>query len=87
MENGMKEHPQELGLLFHPSNDIPDVTNFDCAVTKFGHKKVLEAFADCLAPVDQSCTGSNLYPFMIAASYESSDISVIYILLLKRLLS
>ena len=37
MKNGMKEHPQELGLLFHPSNDIPDVTNFDCTVTKFGH--------------------------------------------------
>ena len=81
MKNSIVEHSRQLGLLFHPSNDIPDVTNFDRAVTKFGHKKVLEAFADCMAPLHRLCAVFNLYPFMIAASYESSDISVIYILL------
>ena len=74
----MEEHPQQLELLFHPSIDIPDATNFDRAVTKFGRKKVLEALEDCMTPVDQSCADSNLYPFMIAASYESSNMSVVY---------
>ena len=74
----MEEHPECLGLLFHPSNDMPNETNFDRAVTKFGQKKVME---HCLPPADQVCVVSNLYPFMIAASYEKSDISVIYYLL------
>ena len=81
MKNSMEEHPEQLGCLFQPSNDIPEVTNFDRVVTKFGRKKVLEALEDCMTPVDQSCADSNLYPFMIAASYENSDISVIYQLL------
>ena len=81
MKKNMEEHPRQLGLLFHPSNDVPDVTNFDRAVTKFGHRKVLEALDDAMPPVDRLCALSNLYPFMIAASYENSDISVVYQLL------
>ena len=81
MKKNMEEHPRQLGLLFHPSNDVPDVTNFDRAVTKFGHRKVLEALDDAMPPVDRLCALSNLYPFMIAASYENSDISVVYRLL------
>ena len=36
---------------------------------------------DAMPPVDRLCALSNLYPFMIAASYENSDISVVYRLL------
>ena len=74
----MEEHPEQLGCLFHPSDDIPNETNFDRAVTKFGQTKILELLDECMPPVHQSCTVSNLYPFMIAASYESSHLSVIY---------
>ena len=77
-QKNMEEHPECLGLLFHPSNDMPNETNFDRAVTKFGHNKVMER---CLPPADQVCVISNLYPFMIAASYEESDISVVFYLL------
>ena len=77
----MEEHPEQLGCLFHPSDDIPDDTNFDRAVTKFGYKKVLEVLDECMPFVDRVCTVSNLYPFMIAASFKSSNVSVIYHLL------
>ena len=77
----MEEHPQGLGLLFHPSIDIPDVTNFDRSVTKFGYEKALEVLEHCIPPADEVCAISDLYPFMIAASYRKSDLSVIYRLL------
>ena len=81
LKMNMKEHPEQLGHLFHPSDDIPDDTNFDRAVTKFGQKKVLELLDDCMPFVDGVCTVSNLYPFMIAASFQRSNVSVIYYLL------
>ena len=77
----MEECPEQLGRIFQPSDDIPDETNFDRAVTKFEQKKVLELFEDCMPLADQACAVSNLYPFMIAASYNSSHVSVIYHLL------
>ena len=81
LKKNMEEHTDQLGCIFQPSDDIPHKTNFDRAVTKFGKTKVLELLEDYMPPVDHVCTVSNLYPFMIAASYESSDISVIYHLL------
>ena len=81
LKNNMEEHPEQLGCLFHPSDDIPDETNFDRAVTKFGQKKVLELLDECMPPVDRICGASNLHPFMIAASFKSSRVSVIYHLL------
>ena len=88
LENNMEQHPEQLGCIFNPNDDIPNETNFARAVTKFGKKKVLKALkalkaleARILPPEDQVCAISNLYPFVIAASYKSSDISVIYHLL------
>ena len=81
LKNKMEECPEQLGRIFQPSDDIPDETNFDRAVTKFEQKKVLELFEDCMPLADQACAVSNLYPFMIAASYNSSHVSVIYHLL------
>ena len=40
LENNMLQHPEQLGCIFHPSDDIPTDTNFNRAVTKFGHEKV-----------------------------------------------
>ena len=74
----MKLLPEQLGCLFQPSDDIPYKTNFDRAVSKFGLNKVLEAIDECMPPVDQACAVSNLYSFMIAASYKSSNLSAIY---------
>ena len=81
LENKMLQHPEQLGCIFHPSDDMPTDTNFDRAVTKFGHEKVLKELEGCMPPADEVCVISNLYPFMIAASYKESDISVIYQLL------
>ena len=67
--------------MYLPSDDIPHVTNFDRAVTKFGQKKVFELLDEYLPLVDQVCTISHLYPFIIAASYKTSDLSAIYHLL------
>ena len=80
-QNTMEQFPEELGCLFQPSDDIPDDTNFDRAVTKFGLNKALEVLDECIPPADQVCAESCVYPFMIAASYESSNLSVIFHLL------
>ena len=77
----MIQLPEQLGCIFNPSDDMPTETNFDRAVIKFGYKKVLKALEACMHPVDQVCTISNLYPVMIAASLDRSDVSVIYHLL------
>ena len=79
----MVQHPEQLGCLFQPSEDIPNATHFDRAVTKFGYKKVMEVLEACMPPAAGLCAVSNLHPFMIAASYKRSDISVIYHLLRK----
>ena len=82
LENNIEQHPEQLGCIFNPSDDNSMLTNFDLAVTKFGYKKVLKAFEAFMHPAaDQVCAISNLYPFMIAASFNSSDVSVVYHLL------
>ena len=42
LEKNMVQHPEQLGCIFQPSDDIPTETNFDRSVTKFGYKKVLK---------------------------------------------
>ena len=79
----MEEHPEELGFLFQ-INDADTASNrtyFDCAVTKFGIQKVHEIMQEYMPPADKLCAVCNLYPFMIAASYNESPLSVIYFLL------
>ena len=82
LENNMVQYPEQLGCIFHPGADMPTDTNFDRAVTKFGYSNVLKVFeaCTCMHPADQVCVVSNLYPFMIAASYRNSDLSAIYYL-------
>ena len=77
LKSNMKDHPEQLGCLFQPSDDMPNKTNFDRAVTKFGRKKVMEVLEACMLPADRLCAVSHLHPFVIAASYKRSDISVI----------
>ena len=79
MKMSVEDHPEQLGCIFQSSNDgIPDKTNFDCAVVKFGYKKVLKVLDECMPPVEQMCAAKNLYPFLIAASCKSSDVSMIF---------
>ena len=84
LKNNMEQFPEKLGCIFQPSDDIPDETNFDRAVTKFGLNKVLEVLDECMPLVDQACAMSNLYPFMIAASYKSSNLSAIYHVVVRQ---
>ena len=81
LKSNMKYHPEQLECIFKPNDDMPNETNFDRAVTNFGYKQVLKALEACMHPADQLCAICNLYPFMIAASFNSSDLSVIYHLL------
>ena len=87
LKSNMEEHPDELGFLFQTNDDDLTKTNFDCAVQKFGRKKVLELLKECMAPVDQLCAVSNLYPFMIAAKCKQSFVSVIFFLFCQDLVS
>ena len=74
-----------LRFLFQINDsDIPasNRTYFDCAVTKFGIDKVFKVLEEYMPPVDRVSSYCNcLYPFMMAASYEKSALSVIYYLL------
>ena len=83
LKNTMVQHPEHLGCIFHPSDEMPNETNFDDAATKFGYAKVLKAFEafTYMYPADEVGVISDLYPFMIAASYRNSDLSMIFILL------
>ena len=87
LQKNMVQHPAQLGCVFHPSDDILTETNFDRAVIKFGYTKVFKAFEACtrtsFPSTDEACAQaiSNLYPFIMAASYRNSDLSVIYQLL------
>ena len=84
MKTNMEEHPEELGFLFRINGTdtaSSNRTNFDSAVTKFGVHKVFEIVQKCLPPANEVCVVSRLYPFMIAASYKESPLSVIYFLL------
>ena len=83
-KTNMEEHPEELGFLFRINGTdtaSSNRTNFDSAVTKFGVHKVFEIVQKCLPPANEVCVVSRLYPFMIAASYKESPLSVIYFLL------
>ena len=81
LKHNMIQYPEQLQWIFLPSDDMPTETNFDRSVTKFGYEKALEVLEHCIPPADEVCAISDLYPFMIAASYRKSDLSVIYRLL------
>ena len=42
---------------------------------------MFEVLEEYMPPADRMCSYSNLYPFMMAASYEKSALSVIHYLL------
>ena len=83
----MQDHPDQFGCLFQTieadeedsdeEDSVPSFTNFDLAVDKFGQKIVFEVLETSMKPVIEYCRESNLYPFMIAASYKESPVCVI----------
>ena len=76
----MEEHPEELGLFFQTTeveSSENSKTNFDHAVVKFGQNKVFEVLDKFMKPVNDLCKESNLYPFMIVASYKESAVCAI----------
>ena len=92
LKNNIKEHPQELGFLFQMNEEKNDVdalsqTIFDHAVVKFGQEKVLEVLEKYtkMRPIQDFCKESNLYSFMIVASYKESAVSAINHLLRREL--
>ena len=48
---------------------------------KFGMQKVLKIMQEHMQPADEMFVVCGLYPFMIAASYKESPLSVVYCLL------
>ena len=83
VRNNMNGHVEPLSFLFQikESDIASNQTYFDYAVAKFGLDRVLEVLEEHLPLADRVCSLSNLYPFMIAASYEKSALSLIYYLL------
>ena len=81
----MEDHAEELGFLYRISANntvvVSNRTYFDVAVPKFGYQKVLEIMQEHMPTADEMCAVCGLYPFMIAASYEESSLSVVYFLL------
>ena len=93
----MQDHPEQFGCLFQTIEADEDsnedskeeaaqfLTNFDLAVDKFGQKIVFEVLEKSMKPVSEYCRESNLYPFMIAASYKDSPVGVVNHLLRRDL--
>ena len=83
----MEEHPEELGFLFRRINDssrtdkASNRTYLECAVTKFGMQKVLEIVQEHMPFANEVCGVYFVYPFVVAASYKESPLSVVYLLL------
>ena len=85
----MEEHPETFGFLFQTIEVNPkkklSKTHFDHAVVKFGQKKVFEVLDQAMKPVNVYCQETNLFPFMIVASYKESTLSAINHLLCRDL--
>jgi len=78
----MKQHPEKIGFLFEMNS--ASETLYQSAIRKFGTERtsnaIEEAFEDCIHD-NGLFERTNLYPFMIAASLENSELSVVYDLL------
>ena len=78
----MKQHPEKLGFLFEMNS--ASETLYQSAIRKFGTERtsnaIEEAFEDCIHD-NGLFERTNLCPFMIAASLENSELSVVYDLL------
>ena len=90
--NMEEDHPENIGILFQTrieadEDSVPRVslTNFNHAVIKFGQDTVFEAMEKSMKPINDLCTKSNLFPFLIAASCEESNVGAIYHLLSRDL--
>ena len=88
-----EDHPENIGILFQTrieadEDSVPRVlslTNINHAVIKFGQDKVFEILDKSMQPINDFCTKSNLFPFLIAASCEESNMGVIHLLLRRDL--
>ncbi len=87
LQTNMTLYPDELGRIFLKDEEC-DETFFESSLRKFGGEKVFELIEECL-PLDAEWAGahnngSNLPPFMVAASCENCAASVIYYLLRRN---
>ena len=55
---------------------ITSLTNFELAVIKFG-QNMFEVLEKAIKPMNDYCKKSNLYPFMITASYKEGPVCAI----------
>jgi hypothetical protein len=85
--NNFREHPQELGRLFVKDEECNE-TFYNSAVRKFGIEKVFKFLIEECPPSDKewadSISGNSLPLFMVAASCENCEASVIYHLLRRN---
>ena len=84
LKAGLKHYPEELGFLFQ-KNGIGE-TAFQLAFDEFGKAKTLSAIEKCLeentnVKLVERNPVANLYPFMLAAAGETSDLNTVNYLL------
>ena len=81
LNDNMEQHPEELGFLFR--KNIVGETMYESSIRKFGEKAsnaIEKALEDCIQD-NELFEKMNFHPFMIAASLENSELSVVYYLL------
>jgi hypothetical protein len=87
LQDNFRKHPHELGRLFVKDEECNE-TFYNSAVRKFGIEKVFKFLVEECLPSDgewaDSFSGSYFPLFMIAASCENSEVSVIYHLLRRN---
>ena len=83
LNDNMEQHPEELGFLFRKNSTIVGETMYESSIRKFGEKAsnaIEKALEDCIQD-NELFEKMNFHPFMIAASLENSELSVVYYLL------
>ena len=83
----MKYYADELGFLFQKYNPADKTTVVEKAYTEFGKEATWKIVEDCLEEnsimIHERNSRNNVYPFMIGAVSDSSDVSIVYYLLRK----
>ena len=84
----LRHFPEELGLLFVKNNE--GSTSFQIANDNFGQTKTWETIEACLNECDEKILEmknpptTGMYPFMIAAEGDTSELNMVYYLLRRN---
>jgi len=87
LQAGLKHYPEELGLLFEKNRK--GKTAWELAFEKYGKDETWTIIETCFdntrdPRIVEKSPAANLYPFVIAAAGETSDLSMLYYLLRRH---